>query len=254
MHTPAIRDRVFAAAAAADTLGDAQHVVDLTVEALGAACPHGIVTAFLRGPAGEDMIGSAYTDRVHAKSIRPPAERPMPWIINLESVPAWQRNSWVEPISAGVHGPGFFSSDNPVMQMIGMRCAPDYGRVMVCHAGRMVAWAGVYIDAARGFRDDERAELARIAASLARPLEVAALLHAGAGPAALAPRQAQILERVSSGWSNKRIAKDLDISPATVKTLLERLYRMSGAANRTALAAWWRGGGTQDWQGRQVRL
>jgi DNA-binding CsgD family transcriptional regulator len=40
--------------------------------------------------------------------------------------------------------------------------------------------------------------------------------------------------------TNKRIALDLGISPATVKTILERLFRISGAPNRTALVEWWR--------------
>jgi FixJ family two-component response regulator len=48
--------------------------------------------------------------------------------------------------------------------------------------------------------------------------------------------------RVARGWTNKGIAKDLDISPATVKTFIERLLRLSGAENRTALAQWWREG------------
>jgi len=43
--------------------------------------------------------------------------------------------------------------------------------------------------------------------------------------------------------TNKQIARDLDISPATVKTFLERLLRLSKADNRTALAEWWRRGG-----------
>jgi len=58
----------------------------------------------------------------------------------------------------------------------------------------------------------------------------------------LAPRQHQIVSRVALGWSNKRIARDLEISPATVKTILERLFRASGADNRTALLEWWRRG------------
>ncbi len=56
----------------------------------------------------------------------------------------------------------------------------------------------------------------------------------------LAPRQTEILARVALGWTNKHIARDLRISPATVKTTLERLFRVSGAQNRTALVEWWR--------------
>ncbi|MER8804136.1 helix-turn-helix transcriptional regulator [Mesorhizobium sp. M0998] len=46
---------------------------------------------------------------------------------------------------------------------------------------------------------------------------------------------------VNKGMTNKQIAKDLDISPATVKTLLERLFRISKAKNRIALIHWWQG-------------
>jgi hypothetical protein len=50
------------------------------------------------------------------------------------------------------------------------------------------------------------------------------------------------VSRVALGWTNKQIAKDLDISPATVKTLLERLFRVSGSSNRAGLVQWWHDG------------
>jgi two-component system nitrate/nitrite response regulator NarL len=71
-------------------------------------------------------------------------------------------------------------------------------------------------------------------------LRVAAALDCDTPRIALAPRQYDIVSRVALGWTNKRIARDLGISPATVKTILERLFRMSGAENRTALVEWWR--------------
>jgi DNA-binding NarL/FixJ family response regulator len=72
---------------------------------------------------------------------------------------------------------------------------------------------------------------------------MAAALGDDAPHVELAPRQRDIVWRVALGWSNKRIARDLEISPATVKTILERLFRTSGAGNRTALVEWWRRGG-----------
>jgi len=107
----------------------------------------------------------------------------------------------------------------------------------------MVAWLGVYVDARRGFRPTERAALVEVSAQLALPLRMAAVLDDDTPSIELAPRQRHIVSRVALGWSNKRIARDLEISPATVKTILERLFRTSGAANRTALVEWWGRGG-----------
>ena len=92
----------------------------------------------------------------------------------------------------------------------------------------------------RGFRDDERAALERVAAQLAAPLRLAALLQSPGEPIRLSHRQTEVIERVARGWTNKQIARDLEISPATVKTFLERLFRLSGALNRAALVQWWR--------------
>ena len=71
---------------------------------------------------------------------------------------------------------------------------------------------------------------------------MAAVLDDGMPQLVLAPRQHDILSRVALGATNKQIARDLDISPATVKTMLERLFRASGASNRAALVDWWRSG------------
>jgi DNA-binding CsgD family transcriptional regulator len=164
----------------------------------------------------------------------------MRWIVDLERVPSWQQNCWIEPIRAGIHGPGYFQTTNPApMALIGARAPPEYGRVMVCQNGRMLAWAGVYVDARRGFRENERDALKSIAAQIAGPLRIAALLDSGQIRETLSPRQSEIMARLSLGRTNKQIAKDLDISPATVKTVIERLLRLSGAGNRAALASWW---------------
>lgn len=130
------------------------------------------------------------------------------------------------------------------MALAGMREPPDYGRIMVCRAGRMLAWLGVYADSRRGFSEHERQALMRATAELAAPVRLAALLESADAPIRLSPRQSEIMARVARGMTNKRIAADLGISPATVKTLLERLSRLSRAGNRAALVQWWRTGGT----------
>lgn len=54
----------------------------------------------------------------------------------------------------------------------------------------------------------------------------------------LAPRQRQLLALVRTGLRNAEIATELGISKATVKTMLEKLYRQAGVHNRRALAHW----------------
>jgi DNA-binding CsgD family transcriptional regulator len=245
MHETRIRDRIAEAKAAARLLSDLPGVLALAAEALGAACPRGFALAFTRRSDGR--FGAAAAMRGGALLLPPGSaapERPLPWIVNVDAVPAWQQNRWIEPIRAGLHGPDYFLKTNPLpMRLMQARRAPQYGRMMLCRHDRMVAWLGVYVDDPEGFADGERAALARVAAELAAPLRAAALLDDIAASAALAPRQRAILARVARGWSNKQIAADLAIAPATVKTVLERLYDASGAPNRAALVRWWLAGG-----------
>lgn len=49
----------------------------------------------------------------------------------------------------------------------------------------------------------------------------------------ISPREAAVLRELAAGWSNKEIARRLDVSPNTVKTHLARLYEKLGAARRT---------------------
>jgi hypothetical protein len=217
-----LRDRVADAAAAAALLSDAGAVVGLAVEALAAACPRGIAVAFTRG-----FDGGYRWPAVLAAGTRLPREvwrnrGPLAWVVDIDRVPLVQRDRWIEPIPFGVHGPDYFTAAHPVTAVMGARPPPEYGRMMVCHGGRLVAWIGTYVEGKHGFTPAERAALAEAAAQLAASLRAAALA-AGAPHIALAPRQREIVSRVAVGWSNKRIARDLDISPATVKTLLERL-------------------------------
>jgi DNA-binding NarL/FixJ family response regulator len=61
------------------------------------------------------------------------------------------------------------------------------------------------------------------------------------GRARLTPRQAELLERLALGLTNAEIAASLGVAPATVKTMLERLYRRAGVTGRVALLRWARG-------------
>jgi len=58
---------------------------------------------------------------------------------------------------------------------------------------------------------------------------------AGRAPAAvhLTTRQAEIVQRMAAGLSNKEIARELDLSPATVKVHAAAAFASLGAANRT---------------------
>jgi DNA-binding CsgD family transcriptional regulator len=236
-----IRERIMVAREAAALFTAPAPVLDLAAEAMSLACPAGAAFAFVRGQSGA-CGGSAFAlggrlNRLGA-TLR---DQPVPFVVNINRVPAWQQARWVEPMRAGVHGPDLFDPARPVVCLDGSG-PPAYGRMMVCEADRMVAWAGVYVDGHRDFLEAERHALAGIMAGLAEPLRVAALLADDRAARALAPRQHEIVARLALGRSNKQIARDLDISPATVKTQLERLYRLSGAANRAALVAWWQAG------------
>jgi len=173
----------------------------------------------------------------------PRPQIPLRWVVKLDHVPDWQQNRWIEPISAGIHAKDYFLKVNPLpMMLMGeTRNPPDYGRIMLCRDSRKLAWLGLYVDGRRGFSEREQTELARVAAQLAAPLRLAAVLEGSPTPPRLSPRQAEIMMLVNKGMTNKQIAKDLDISPATVKTLLERLLRISKAKNRIALIHGWQG-------------
>jgi DNA-binding CsgD family transcriptional regulator len=52
-------------------------------------------------------------------------------------------------------------------------------------------------------------------------------------------RQGQILSLASQGMTDKEVARHLAISPNTVRTHLDRLYRANGLRNKAeAVVAW----------------
>lgn len=54
----------------------------------------------------------------------------------------------------------------------------------------------------------------------------------------LTPREIDMLEFLNQGKSNKEIARDLKLSPNTVKTHLANLYQKLGVKNRTQAATY----------------
>lgn len=227
--------------AAVDTLRTENALV-LAVEAISGASERGFAMAYLRRANGAIGNMAAMLDR-EPLPIRGP-HRPrvqQSWIVDIDAVPAWQQQCWVEPMEAGIHGPDYFARPHPVATEFGWR-APEYGRLMACRRGRLVAYAALIIDGRPPFRCTERSRLREVASRIAPPLRLAALYADENMPAALGPRQQQIVACIARGWSNKRIAREFDISPATVKTLLARLYRVAHVPNRTALLEWWHSG------------
>src|SRR5437764_10464217 len=66
----------------------------------------------------------------------------------------------------------------------------------------------------------------------------------------LTNRQAQVLELVARGLSDKEIAARLNLSLATVRSHLQRMYRERGFRNRADAAAAW----VADWRQPQTGL
>src|SRR5438552_5343235 len=204
-----LRDRVAEAVRAADLLADTGSVVSLAVEALSAACPHGLALAFIRrGDGGFGSVAASCERQMLRLETMPRPQIPLRWVVKLDHVPDWQQNRWIEPISAGIHAKDYFLKVNPLpMMLMGeTRNPPDYGRIMLCRDSRKLAWLGLYVDGRRGFSEREQTELARVAAQLAAPLRLAAVLEGPPTPPRLSPRQAEIMMLVNKGMTNKQIA------------------------------------------------
>lgn len=52
-------------------------------------------------------------------------------------------------------------------------------------------------------------------------------------------RQAQIMDLIAAGLSDKEIARELGISHRTVRTHLEKFYKKHGQRRRSAAVAFW---------------
>ena len=98
-------------------------------------------------------------------------------------------------------------------------------------AVRLVMAGGVYLPSGIGELAMRNANAVR---SSTDPIPATAAFTplAEAGHASLTSRQIMVLEHVSAGRSNKEIARELDISPATVKVHVAQIIAVLGVANR----------------------
>lgn len=90
--------------------------------------------------------------------------------------------------------------------------------------------ARVLLDEAEQGRFDSRACQAVISAAHGEQ----APLTSKPGNGLLSERETQILQRISSGASNKEVARDLGISPSTVRTHVESVFRKLHCSTRAA--------------------
>ena len=97
------------------------------------------------------------------------------------------------------------------------------------------------LDAASRVLDRVRSEYAQMLANDATPVQSPVALR----PALhVTPRQAQILELIAAGLPDKSIARRLGISRCTLRTHLDRFFRLNGIHDRAGAAATWvRSGG-----------
>ena len=58
----------------------------------------------------------------------------------------------------------------------------------------------------------------------------------------LSRRELDVVRLIAAAKSNRQIAKDLDLAEGTIKAYLDRIFKKTGQANRTALAVWWERG------------
>ncbi len=67
----------------------------------------------------------------------------------------------------------------------------------------------------------------------ARPREAFARNDAAIAALGISPRECEVLDMLAAGHANKVIARQLDISPNTVKTHVARVYEKLAVASRT---------------------
>ena len=59
------------------------------------------------------------------------------------------------------------------------------------------------------------------------------------GAPSLTERQTKIVEMIAAGYTDKQLAGRLGMSPSTLRTHLDRLFRRFGVHTRAALVAGW---------------
>jgi DNA-binding NarL/FixJ family response regulator len=142
------------------------------------------------------------------------------------------------PVLDGVGATRRIAAEAPATRVVVLTSFSDNTRVLEA------------LDAgARGYvlKDAEGTEVVRAVRAAARdeaPLDprVARTLLArgrtGGALAAMTTREREVLELLGSGLANKAIARRLEISEATVKAHLTRIYKQIGVADRTQAATW----------------
>ena len=60
-----------------------------------------------------------------------------------------------------------------------------------------------------------------------------------AGSPMLTARQTRIVEMIADGYTDKELAGRLGMSPSTLRTHLDRMFRRFGVHSRAALVACW---------------
>jgi len=96
------------------------------------------------------------------------------------------------------------------------------------HRMRLMLWRG----STRDFSERDRLLL-----TLLRPHLIAAYRHAERrrrAPAALTPRQVELLQYVAQGYTNTQVARRMGLSEGTVRTHLNHIYERLGVTSRTA--------------------
>jgi DNA-binding CsgD family transcriptional regulator len=161
------------------------------------------------------------------------------------NIPPAQRDRWVDPFGTKLV-PRDVAKRAPVASHMKALAVQRSMRCCVCIGGRMVAAIGHAYSIDRPPSTTARTQLDRLARTAAPLLRAHALL-AETSPAhrpqedptgRLTQRQWQIARRAAHGLTNAQIAAQLRLSPATIKTVLERLYRETGTRGRVALARW----------------
>lgn len=95
---------------------------------------------------------------------------------------------------------------------------------------RLICFRGVGSD----FGERERFLLTLLRPHIA---EAYRAMQRRAAAATLTPRQVEILELVAEGWTNRQVARRLEMSEATVRTHLNNIFTRLGVTSRTAAVA-----------------
>ena len=96
------------------------------------------------------------------------------------------------------------------------------------HRMRLMLWRG---------RTRDFSERDRLLLTLLRPHLIAAYRTAERrrrAPAALTPRQVELLQYVAQGYTNTQVARRMGLSEGTVRTHLNHIYERLGVTSRTA--------------------